>query len=204
MPTIEVSEHNLNEKVLQIAIDALNSKQVIIVPTDTVYAFVCLLSNRNGIEKICKITGKKPEKANLSLLCKDLKNISDFTLQFDKNIYKLMNRNLPGPVTFILNANNKVPKLFLNKKKTIGIRVPANKILQYILQQIDEPLVTASVHHPEDREIILESPLEMNNYYGNQIPIIVNAGNGSNISSAIVDCTSATPIITREGELPLN
>ncbi len=203
MPTIEISAHNPNERLLQMAAETLQKGDIIICPTDTVYAFVCCLSNKNGIEKLCKLIGKKPEKANLSIICADLKHISDYTLQFSKNIYKLMNRNLPGPFTFILNANNKVPKLFLTKRKTIGIRVPNHAIPLKLVEMVDEPLVTASVHFPNNLDKIMTSPFEMETSYSHTISLIINSGEGGEIGSGIVDCTGNEPILIREGEIDL-
>ncbi|NQW42086.1 MAG: threonylcarbamoyl-AMP synthase [Bacteroidetes bacterium] len=203
MPTLEITANNPNERLLQIAANALLDGEIIICPTDTIYAFVCCLSNKNGIEKLCKIIGKKPEKANLSIICSELKHISDYTMQFSKNTYKLMNRNLPGPFTFILNANNKVPKLFLTKRKTIGIRVPNHAIPLKLVEMINEPLVTASVHYPDNLEEIITSPFEMEELYKHSISIIINSGKGGKMGSGIVNCTGTEPELIREGEIGL-
>jgi len=203
MPTLEITANNPNERLLQMAADSLLKGDIIICPTDTVYAFVCCLSNKNGIEKLCKLIGKKPEKANLSIICADLKHISDYTLQFSKNTYKLMNRNLPGPFTFILNANNKVPKLFLNKRKTIGIRVPNHQVTLKLVEMVNEPLVTASVHYPNDLDNIMTSPFEMEELYQYSISLIINSGEGGNIGSGVINCTGNEPEIIREGLTPI-
>ena len=155
MASYEVSSTNPDDRVLQKAANLLLGGDIVVCPTDTFYAFVCALSNKSGIEAICKLVGKRPERANLSIICSDLKNISDYTLQFSKSTYKLININLPGPFTFIFKANNKVPKLFLNNRKTIGIRVPDHVVPQKLVELIGEPLVAASVHHPEDRKSVV-------------------------------------------------
>jgi len=199
MATYELFPGNPDNRVLQQVANELINGDIIICPTDTLYAFMCKLSNRNGIEKICRLVGKKPEKANLSIICSDLKHISDYTQQFSKNIYKLMNRNLPGPVTFILNANNKVPKLFLSNRKTIGIRVPDHKVPLSLVELIDEPLVCASVHHPEDLAQMLSEIGEIETFYKNSVTSIIDCGDGGTMGSAIVDCTGEEPIMVREG-----
>jgi len=199
MATVELLAHNPDDRVMQQLANQLLDGEVLICPTDTLYAFVCRLSNRQGIEHICKLVGKKPEKANLSIICCDLKHISDFTLQFSKSTYKLMNRNLPGPFTFILNANNKVPKLFLNKRKTIGIRVPRHKVPLGLVGLVDEPLVAASVHHPEDPALMLADPEEMEAYYGSKVAAVIDCGIGGQVGSGIIDCTGEEPELLRDG-----
>lgn len=201
MPVFELFPDNPDDRVLNRLAVELKSGEIIICPTDTFYAFVCSLSNRNGIERICKLVGKKPEKANLSIICSDLKHISDYTLQFDKNTYKLMNRNLPGPFTFILRANSKVPKLFLNNRKTIGIRVPNNQIALKLVELTGEPLVAASVHNPVDKELMLSDPNEIEEAYKKLVPWIINGGIGGTIGSAVIDCSGESPELIREGPL---
>ncbi|MCC6818395.1 MAG: threonylcarbamoyl-AMP synthase [Bacteroidia bacterium] len=199
MPILEVFPQNPDDRIMQQMASELRSGEVIICPTDTLYGFVCMLSNRSGIEKICKLVGKKPEKANLSIICSDLKHISDFTLQFDKNTYKLMNRNLPGPFTFILKANSKVPKLFLSNRKTIGIRVPNHKVPLKLVELCGEPLVSASVHNPLSPDQFMDDPNEMDKAYKQNVHWTIDAGIGGLIGSAVIDCSSETPEIVREG-----
>jgi tRNA threonylcarbamoyl adenosine modification protein (Sua5/YciO/YrdC/YwlC family) len=199
MATVELLPGNPDDRILRQVVAELEHDHIIICPTDTLYAFMCRLSNRQGIEKICRLVGKKPEKANLSIICSDLKHISDYTLQFSKSTYKLMNRNLPGPVTFILNANNKVPKLFLNNRKTIGIRVPNHKVPLSLVEMLNEPLVSASVHHPEDNTIMLNKISEIEEYYKHSVSLIIDCGDGGPSGSAIVDCTREEPVLLRDG-----
>ncbi len=199
MGSIEIRPDNPNDRILNQIADDLKAGAVAICPTDTLYAFVCALSNRDGIERICRLVGKKPEKANLSIICSDLKHISDYTLQFNKNIYKLMNRNLPGPFTFILRANNKVPKLFLSKRKSIGIRVPDSKIAMLLVKLCGEPLVSASVHHPDHNDQFLSTIEEIETHYGHSVAWIIDAGTGGTQGSAVVDCSNEEPELIREG-----
>lgn len=203
MPILETYPANPDDRIIRQMANELMSGEIIIIPTDTIYAFVCMLSNKSGIEKICRLVGKKPEKANLSIICSDLKHISDYTLQFDKTIYKLMNRNLPGPFTFILKANAKVPKLFLNNRKTIGIRVPNHKVPSKIIEICGEPLVSASVHLPGSNETMLTDAQEIENAYKNSVNWIVDCGAGGIQGSAIIDCTGEEPVILREGPLEI-
>lgn len=203
MSIIQINPLNPEEHKIKFVSEMIMDDKIIICPTDTLYAIVCKLSNKNGIEKICKIVGKKPEKANLSIICSSLKHISDYSLQFNKNIYKMMNKNLPGPYTFILKANNKIPKLFLNKRKTIGIRVPNQLITLKIVDYIDEPLVCASVNLSENSEYTNQID-EIDLSYNKQVDLIIDAGNLNLTGSAVIDCSGEEPELIREGLMPLN
>ena len=120
-------ENPAPRQVEQVA-DCLRSGGLIVFPTDTVYGLGCDMTNLRAIEKVARIKGVKPEKADFSIICHDLSHLSDFTRPLDNTTFKLMKRVLPGPYTFILNANNRVPKLFKSKRREIGIRVPDNSI----------------------------------------------------------------------------
>jgi tRNA threonylcarbamoyl adenosine modification protein (Sua5/YciO/YrdC/YwlC family) len=172
---------------------------VAIVPTDTIYAFVCDLSQYKGFEKICRIKGIKPEKANFSLLCKDLSNISNYTKPFDRSIYKLLNKALPGPYTFLLEASNEVPSLFRSKKKTIGLRIPDHPIIQELIEALGRPLVSTSLHdldeivaYPSDPELIAEQ-------WESVVDVVVDGDFGHIVASTIIDCTSGKAVLLREG-----
>lgn len=172
---------------------------VAIVPTDTIYAFVCDLSQYKGFEKICRIKGIKPEKANFSLLCKDLSNISNYTKPFDRSIYKLLNKALPGPYTFLLEASNEVPSLFRSKKKTIGLRIPDHPIIQELIEALGRPLVSTSLHdldeiveYPSDPELIAEQ-------WESVVDVVVDGDFGHIVASTIIDCTSGEAVLLREG-----
>ncbi len=178
---------------------------IIIIPTDTIYAIACKASSKNGIERICKLIGKKPEKANLSLLCSDLSHLSDFCQQINNPIFRMMKTCLPGPFTFILNANNNVPKIFRNSsKKTIGIRVPDCMITRTLIQMLDEPLVSASLHSTDLVEEYLTDPELIHEEYEQQVDAVIDGGTGGNIPSTVLDCTGDEPELIRQGkgELP--
>src|SRR5271157_76060 len=121
---VKVFTENPSPRHIKMILEALKEGKVIIYPTDTVYAIGCDIYNNKAIEKLCKIINKKPEKANLSMICSNLSHISEYTAPFETSIYKIMRKTLPGPYTFILNYSNKVPKIFHRNKKTIGIRIP--------------------------------------------------------------------------------
>lgn len=196
---LEVHPENPEKRKIDQIISILKKGGVIIYPTDTVYSMACDLNNRKAVEKMAQIKGIKVEKANFSLICSDLSHISDYTVQFGNNIYKLMKRALPGPYTFILNANNSVPKLFKSKKKTIGIRVPNNIIAQTIVEQLGNPLISTSVRDDDKILDYITDPELIHDKYEKLIEVVIDGGYGQNEASTIIDCTSNDPEIIREG-----
>ena len=149
---IKIYPENPDERRIQQVIDVLKKGGVIVYPTDSVYSMGCDMANKRAVEKMAQLKGVKLEEANFSLICYDLSNISEYTVQFGTDIYKMMKRALPGPYTFILNANKNIPKLFQSKKQTIGIRVPDNNIARTIVNQLGNPMLSTSVH--DDDEIL--------------------------------------------------
>ncbi len=149
---IKLFNENPNPKDVRRVVEALRNGGLIIYPTDTVYGLGCDITNFKAIEKVARIKGVKPEKSNFSFICSDLSHISDFTKPIPNSVFKLMKKNLPGPFTFILEANNNVPKYFKGKK-TIGIRVPDNNIIREIVKELGNPILSTSIH---DEDEILE------------------------------------------------
>ena len=191
---------NPNELHIRKAVAALKEGEVIIIPTDTVYALACDIYNNKAVEKICRLKNVKPEKANFSFLCYDLSHISDFTKPFSTEIFRLMKKSLPGPFTFILNANSNVPHIFKSNKKTIGIRVPDNNIARTIVKELCNPLMVSSVH---DEDVILEytsDPSEIESHFTDQVYLIVDGGYSDMQPSTVIDCTTETPVMIRQGK----
>jgi len=182
----------------------LDNDGVIIIPTDTIYAMVCRMDSKKGIERMSKIMGKKPEKVFYSILCSDLSNISEVTATIDKNIFRMLKNNLPGPFTFILKANNQVSKYFAGNRKTIGIRVPDNIITQTLIQEIGSPLVASTIHHDDEIIEYMTDPQEIFEKFEYQVDLVIDGGAGDNIPSTIIDCTTEDPEIVREGKGEVN
>jgi len=185
-------------KINQIAAYIKNGG-VVIIPTDSIYALACDLHNKKGIDQICKLLGKKPNKVNMSLICTDLSNISEYTRQIPNPIYKLMKRLLPGPFTFVLNATSTVGRLFKSNKKTVGIRVPDNEIVSSIVRALGNPLVSSSIHSEDEIQEYLTEPDEIYDVWKNKVDWIIDGGVGMNQGSTVLDCTTAHPEVIREG-----
>ncbi len=180
-------------------VTCLRDGGVVIYPTDTVYGIGCDINKQRAVERVCKIKGIDPDKANFSFICSDLSHLSDFTKPINTSTYKLMKKALPGPFTFILEANNNVPKLFKSKKKTVGIRIPNNIICLEIVKQLGNPIMSTSVH--DDDEIIeyTTDPELIHEKYKDIVDIVIAGGYGNNEASTIVDCTENNYTIIRQG-----
>ena len=190
---------NPNPRNFRILIDCLRNGGVIIYPTDTVYGMGCDIYNSKAVERICRIKGIKPEKANFSFICSDLSHIADFTKHLETPVYKVMRKALPGPFTFILEANNNVPKLFKSPKKTVGIRIPDNKICLEIVKELGNPIMTTSIHDEDDIIEYTTDPELIYEKYRDVVDIVVDGGYGNNAPSTIVDCSQGEFTIVRQG-----
>ena len=197
---IKIYPENPNPKAIQQAVDVLKKGGLIIYPTDTVYGLGCDITNQRAIEKICIIKGVKPDKANFSFICSDLSNISDYIKPIDTTTFRVLKKALPGPYTFILNANGQVPKLLSSKKKTVGIRVPDNSIAQEIVRQLGNPILSASI---KDEDELLEystDPELIHEKYEDRVDLVIDGGYGGNEASTVIDCTTGEFEVIREGK----
>jgi tRNA threonylcarbamoyl adenosine modification protein (Sua5/YciO/YrdC/YwlC family) len=184
---------------IQEVTSVLNKGGIIAYPTDSVYNFGCSLDNKRAIEKLAKLKGIKLKKANFSLVCADLKSIDEYTTPFSRSIFKALNKNLPGPFTFILNASNQIPKLFDSNKKEIGIRIPDNEICLEIVRNLGVPLVTTSIHHEDEIVEYITDPEQIFEKFEHQVDMVIDGGIGNNEPSTVVDCTQDELEILRQG-----
>jgi len=200
---IKLYNQNPNPGKVREIVEVLRQGGIIVYPTDTVYGLGCDITKPRAIERIARIKGIKPEKANFSFIVFDLSHLSDFTKPIDNTVYKLMKRNLPGPFTFILQANSNVPKLMKSKKKTVGIRIPDNNIILDIVKELGNPILTTSVHSDDEVLEYTTDPELIYEDMGNQVDLVIDGGYGKNIPSTIVDCTGHEVEIVRQGEKEL-
>ncbi|WAC40404.1 L-threonylcarbamoyladenylate synthase [Pedobacter sp. SL55] len=197
---IKIYPENPNPKAIEQAAEVLKKGGIIIYPTDTVYGLGCDITNHRAIEKICKIRGIKPEKANFSFICSDLRHISDYIKPIDTTVFRVLKKALPGPFTFIFNANNNVPKLLSSNKKTVGIRVPDNNIAREIVAALGNPIISTSIK--DDDEVIEYStdPELIHEKYEDLVDLVIDGGYGDNEASTVIDCTNGDFEVIREGK----
>jgi len=201
MPAELLKIHPLNpeQRKIQRVVDVVKRGGIVIYPTDTIYGIGCDLMNRKSIEKLCIILQIKPQKLNLSFICNDLSQISEYVRRMDTPVFKLLKKSLPGPFTFILESSSKVPKILDVNKKTVGIRIPDHAIPRSIVQQLGNPLITSSI---KDDDIIKEyttDPEDIFEDFKHQADIVIDGGAGGNVPSTIIDCTSDEINVTRQG-----
>jgi tRNA threonylcarbamoyl adenosine modification protein (Sua5/YciO/YrdC/YwlC family) len=196
---VEIRPHNINTKTIREIVQVLRKGGLAIIPTDSIYAIVGDLYHREVMDKVCKLIDQKPNKANLSILCKDLSNLSEYTSPIPNPTYKLMKRVLPGPFTFILKANNNIPKIFRQNKKTIGIRVPDNAICQAIVAELGNPLVSSSIHSEDEIQEYLTEPEEIFELWNGKVEYIIDGEAGSNIGTTVIDASEGELELVREG-----
>jgi tRNA threonylcarbamoyl adenosine modification protein (Sua5/YciO/YrdC/YwlC family) len=197
---VKIYPENPNPREIQLIVECLKDGGIIIYPTDTIYGIGCDIFRPKSIERIIDIIGNKKKKSSLSFICADLSHLSDFTKPINNQVFKAMKKTLPGPYTFILEANNHVPKILQSKKKTVGIRIPNNNIILEIVTILGHPILSSSV---KDDDEILEyttDPELIYEKYRDKVDIVIDGGFGDNVPSTVVDCTTGDLEIIREGK----
>ncbi|MCA0131805.1 L-threonylcarbamoyladenylate synthase [Winogradskyella alexanderae] len=196
---IKIYPDNPNPKAIQKVVDVLKKGGLVIYPTDTVYGLGCDITNIKALERIAQIKGIKLEKSNLSFICEDLSNLSDYVKQIDNTTFKILKRALPGPYTFILPGSKNLPNPF-KKRKTVGIRVPDNSITQAIVNGLGNPLVSTSIRDDDDIVEYTTDPELILEKWDKRVDLVIDAGYGGNEASTIIDLSEDPPLIIREGK----
>lgn len=197
---VEINPENIDKRLIQQAVDSLKKGGIIIFPTDTVYSMGCDLYNKKALNNLAKLKDVKLSKANFSIICHDLSNLSEYVKQIDRPTFKLLKQSLPGPFTFIMNATNEIPKLFDTNKKEIGIRIPDNKIILEIVEKLGNPVATTSLHNHEDTIMdYFVDPYAIYERFDEDVDMIIDGGYGNLEASTVVDCTGSSPEIIRQG-----
>ena len=197
---LKIYPDNPNLKDIRYVAEEMRKGAVVIYPTDTVYGIGCDINNSKAVERIARIKNINLKKDHLSFICYDLSHISDYTKSLDNNTFKVMKRNLPGPFTFILNANSNVPKLFKNNKKTVGIRIPNNNIIRELIKELGHPILSTSVHDEDDIIEYTTDPELIYEKFEKHVDIVIDGGYGDNNPSTVVNCTNGEFEILRQGK----
>lgn len=200
---VKIYPENPNPREIAKVVKALQDGELIVYPTDTVYAIGCDALNVRAVERICRMKGVNPQKSNLSIICSDLSNLSEYA-KVNNATFKLMKKNLPGPFTFILPTSSELPKIYKNRKE-VGIRVPDNNIVRTLVAELGNPLLTMSVHDEDDELIEYSTDPELiHEKYANQVSIVIDGGMGGIEPSTVVDCTDDEFEVIRQGKGELN
>lgn len=194
---VNVHPENPQERIVKQIADCLKDGGVIIYPTDTVYGLGCDIFQPKAVERICRIKGINPEKANLSFVCSDLSDLSKYARSISTPQYRFIKQYIPGPFTFILPASKEVPKILKSKRNTIGLRVPDHTITHAIAAALGHPILSSSL--PGDMVEEYTDPDLIHSKFEKLVDMVVNGGIGGMQYSTIVDMTDEQPEIIRQG-----
>ena len=196
---LKIYPENPQENYMNEVIKTLQDGGLIIYPSDTVYALGCDIYNVKAMEKLARLKNTTLDKAQFSIICNNLSHLSEFTRPIETSTFRLLKSKIPGPFTFILEANKNLP-LAYKGKKTVGIRVPDHPIPQLIVEKLGHPIASTSIK--DDDEVIEYStdPELIAEKYDHLVDIVIDSGYGDNVASTIVDLTSGEPEILREGK----
>ncbi|NAW51875.1 threonylcarbamoyl-AMP synthase [Elizabethkingia argentiflava] len=193
---LKIYPENPQEHLIQEVIKTLKNGGLIIYPSDTVYAMGCNIFDIKAMEKLAQVKGVKLEKAHFSIICNNLSHLSEFTKPIDTACFRLLKHYLPGPFTFILNANKTLP-LAYKGQKTIGIRVPDHPIPQLIVSKLGHPIASTSIKDDDDVLEYTTDPELIAEKYKNIVDLVIDSGYGDNKASTIVDLTEEVPKVIR-------
>jgi len=198
---LSIHSEDPEPRKIQQVVKTLEKGGVIIYPTDTVFGIGCDIFNKKAVERICKIRHIDPNKARLSFICQDLSQIAEYSWQLDNQLFKLLKRNLPGPFTFILKSGNAVPKVLKNNKRTIGVRIPDNKVVNKIVESLGRPMLSISlkVNDSEDEPEYFKEAWEVEEAIGKIVDLIIDGQPAGDTPSTLVDCTSGAYEVIRQG-----
>jgi tRNA threonylcarbamoyl adenosine modification protein (Sua5/YciO/YrdC/YwlC family) len=191
---LSINPDNPQKRLISEVVEVLDHGGLIIYPTDTFYGIGCDVFNKRSIRRIYQLK-KRPLSKPFSFICADLKDISLYA-QVSNNAYRIMKRTLPGPYTFVLEGTRLVPKLMLTSRKTVGIRVPNNKICLAIVESLGRPIISTSVN--------LEEPSIIHDTYSSLVETVIDGGVISYEPSTVVSLVDDNPEIIREGKGEIN
>ncbi len=193
---ISINPKNPQPRLIRRVVEVLEKGGIIGYPTDTIYGVGCDLFHPEAIRRIHRL--KKTEATKpLSFICSDLKDISRYAY-VSNYAYKTMKRLFPGPYTFILKATRLVPKIAMTKQKTVGIRIPDNKICLSLVRSLGHPIISTSVYKPD--ESLFNDPLEIEERFMKQLDLVIDGGVILPEHSSIVDLTDEFPKVIRKGK----
>lgn len=199
---LKIYNDNPNIRDVRKVVSVLQQGGIVVVPTDTLYAFVCSMEFKKSVETIAQLKGYKLKQAKYAMLCHSLSQLTEFVRPLDKETFALLKQSLPGPFTFVLDANNNVPRNYQNANKTIGMRVSDNAILRSVIEELGCPLIGTSVKRigEEVESEYLTDPELIHESFGHKVALVVDGGIGEEVPSTLVDCSNGNFEIIRQGK----
>lgn len=194
---LHLHPENPQPRNISTIVNVLSKGGIIIYPTDTIYGLGCDIFQHKAIERICRIKNMDPQKAQLSFVCYDLSDLSQYTRSISTPLYRMLKHYLPGPYTFILPASKEVPKILQSKKNTIGLRIPDNHIARTIVKELGHPILSTTLPGTMVEEYT--DPEIMNDNFEKLVDVVADGGIGGMVPSTVIDCTGDEPVLVRQG-----
>ncbi|MFZ5593800.1 MAG: L-threonylcarbamoyladenylate synthase [Pseudomonadota bacterium] len=195
---IQIHPDNPQPRLVKQVVGVIRAGGVIVYPTDSSYALGCQMGDKSAMDRI-RVIRRLDDKHNFTLMCRDLSEIATYAM-VDNITYRLLKAHTPGPYTFVLRATHEVPRRLQNpKRKTIGIRVPDNRIAQAILAELGEPLMSSTLILPGE-EMPMTDPEEMADLLGHQVDLVIDGGNCGFMPTTVVELVEGAPVVVREGK----
>ena len=194
---VKIYEQNPSEKELRRVVDLLERDEIVIYPTDSVYAFGCSLRSAKAIDKLRRIKGKG--SAAFTVVFENIAKVAEYC-RVDNTVFRILKQNLPGPFTFVLAASARIPDKALERRRTIGVRIPANGVARAVVGALGYPMITASVKDDDEVVEYTTDPELIHERYGSDVALVIDGGIGDNVPTTVVDLTGDEPEILREGK----
>lgn len=195
MNIIKIWNNHASERQLRDMASRIKEGEICIIPTDTRYAIVGNALDQKVVERICRIKGINPEKTNLSILCSDISMAAEYA-KIDNKAFRLLKTYTPGPFTWLFRTVSTLPRAFRGRK-TVGVRIPDNKLCTELVETLGAPLISTSIEHVDSDYTI--NPDLIAETYENKVDLMVECGDGRTDVSTIIDCTGDSPEVIREG-----
>lgn len=196
---IKLYKENTSERELQRICKVLHAGGVVIYPTDSLYAIGCAVGASQGVDKLRKLSGK--DSRDMTLLFSSISSVAEYC-KVDNSTFKLLKRNTPAAVTFILKALSRIPDRVIAKRKTIGVRIPSNDITRALVETLGEPLLSTSLKSDVEQEYLTDPEL-IHDIWCDKVDLVIDGGVGNDTPSAIVDLSEGEVEIIREGEVEI-
>jgi len=198
MSLLSIHPQNPQPRLIEQGVDCLRGGGVIVYPTDSAYALGCRIGDKAAMDRIRAIR-RLDERHNFTLVCRDLSELSTYAV-VDNAHYRLLRAHTPGPYTFILRATPEVPRRLMHpKRRTIGMRVPANRIVSALLQALDEPIMSVTLVMPGE-DLPLTDPEEMERLIGHAVDLVIDGGGCGLEPTTVVDLAGPYPAVVRRGK----
>lgn len=194
----QIHPDNPQARLIRQAADIIRKGGVVVYPTDSAYALGCHIGDKSALDRIRRIR-KLDDRHNFTLVCRDLAQIATYA-KVNNSVYRLLRHTTPGPYTFILLATSEVPKRLMHpKRKTVGLRVPENPIVDALLADLGEPLMSVTLIMPGD-DLPLIDPYDIREVLEHEVDLVIDGGYCGMEATSVIDMADDVPLVLRAGK----